>query len=145
VRSRTPDDLAAFLELPHVAVLGTHRRDGTVLLSPVWHEWSDGGFTVATTAGDVKVRHLTRDPRASILVAESEPPYRGIEVRCRATLTPEPGGATTIRLAVRYLGETRGRAYAATLGDDTLIRLEPDGPEELRAWDFADDLPSDGG
>jgi len=145
VRTLTPEDLAAFLELPLVAVLGTHWRDGSVLLSPVWHEWQGGGFTVATTASDVKVRHLTRDPRASLLVAESEPPYRGIEVRCRATLTPDPGGATAVRLAIRYLGETRGRDYAATLEDDTLIRLEPDGPGQIRVWDFADDFPPDRG
>ena len=30
---------------------------------------------------DVKARHLRRDPRASIVVAESAPPLRGIEVR----------------------------------------------------------------
>ena len=140
MRTLTPADLNDFLEQPLVAILATHWADGSVLLSPVWHEWRDGGFTVATTAGDVKVRHLTRDPRASILVAESEPPYRGIEVRSRATLAPDPGGATTVRLAVRYLGERRGREYAETLADDTLIRLEPDESGRLRAWDFADDF-----
>ena len=133
-----PDDLAAFLERPLVAVLATHWPDGSVLLSPVWHEWRDGGFSVATTAGDVKIRHVTRDPRASILVAENEPPYRGVEVRCRPEVVPDSDGAVALRLAVRYLGETRGRAYAAELGDDTLIRLRPG---EIRKWDFADDFP----
>jgi hypothetical protein len=37
-KALTPDDLADFLELPLVAVLATYRRNGTVLLSPVWHE-----------------------------------------------------------------------------------------------------------
>ena len=37
-------DLADFLALPRVAVLATYRHDGTVLLSPVWHTWRDGGF-----------------------------------------------------------------------------------------------------
>jgi hypothetical protein len=41
-----PDDLGDLLEQPLVAVLATYRRDGTVLLSPVWHEWQDGGFNV---------------------------------------------------------------------------------------------------
>src|SRR5581483_6970657 len=40
--------LADFLALPRVAVLATYRRDGTVLLSPVWHTWRDGGFDVLT-------------------------------------------------------------------------------------------------
>jgi len=30
-------DLGDLLELPIVAVLATYRRDGSVLLSPVWH------------------------------------------------------------------------------------------------------------
>jgi PPOX class probable F420-dependent enzyme len=132
-----PTDLPGFLDLPIVAVLATHRRDGSVLLSPVWHEWQDGGFNVSTSSGDVKVRHVTRHPNASIVVAESSAPYRGIEVRCTPRLVPDPGNEVGVRLAVRYLGEERGRAYAASLGDDIVIRLEPG---DLRVWDFADEL-----
>ena len=40
-------------------------------------------------------------------------------------------------IAVRYLGEEEGEAYADRGDDDILIRLEPG---RLRAWDFADDL-----
>jgi PPOX class probable F420-dependent enzyme len=138
-RDLTADDLTDFLELPIVAVLATYWADGSVLLSPVWHEWREGGFNVSTSQGDVKVRHIGRDQRASILVAESDPPYRGIEVRCRPRLVPDPEDRVGIRLAVRYLGEERGRAYAAELRDDTVIRLEPG---DVRAWDFADDLPT---
>ena len=127
------DDLGDLLDRPLVAVLATYRRDGSVLLSPVWHEWCDGGFNVVTGANDVKVRQLRRDPRASIVVYEHEPPYRGIEVRSQARL--EPAGAAVRRIATRYLGETAGTEYAETSGDDTLIRLEPG---RLRAWDFAD-------
>ena len=131
----TPEDLGDLLELPLVAVLATHRAGGHVLLSPVWHEWRDGGFDVVTGRDDVKVRHLRRDPRATILVYEHTPPYRGIEVRGRATMTEEGAGDAIRRVAARYLGEERGEAYAARGGDDTLVRLEPD---EVRAWDFAD-------
>lgn len=42
----TPEELGDLLELPLVAVLATYRRDGSVLLSPVWHQWRDGGFDV---------------------------------------------------------------------------------------------------
>lgn len=38
-----PGDL---LDKPLVAVLATLRTDGTVLLSPVYHEWRDGGFNI---------------------------------------------------------------------------------------------------
>ena len=131
-----PEDLGDLLELPLVAVLATHRTDGSLLLSPVWHEWLDSGFDVVTGHDDVKARHLRRDPRATILVYEHTPPYRGIEVRGRATLTEEGAADVVRRVAVRYLGEERGAAYAAQGGDDLLIRLEPD---VVRAWDFVDD------
>jgi len=114
-------------------VLATRRADGGVLLSPVWHQWRDGGFDVVTGAGDVKVKQLRRDPRANIVVYEHVPPYRGIEVRCEARL--EDAGDTVRRIAIRYLGERDGAAYAESAGDDTLIRLEPG---RLRAWDFPD-------
>jgi hypothetical protein len=106
-----------------------------VLLSPVWHRWRDGGFDVATGGREIKVRHLRRNPRASIVVYEHEPPYRGIEVRGEARL--EEAGDAVRDIAVRYLGEREGAAYAETATDDTLIRLEPG---RLRAWDFADQL-----
>jgi PPOX class probable F420-dependent enzyme len=130
-----PEDLGDLLEQPLVAVLATYRADGSVLLSPVWHQWRDGGFDVVTAASDVKVRQLRRDPRAGIVVYEHVPPYRGIEVRTQARL--EDAGDTVRSIATRYLGERDGAAYADSAGDDTLIRLEPG---RLRAWDFADQL-----
>ena len=49
-RDLTLDDLGDLVELRLMAVLATYRREGTVLLSPVWHEWRDGRFHVATSA-----------------------------------------------------------------------------------------------
>lgn len=49
-RNLTVDDLGDLAELGVLAVLATYRRDGTVLLSPVWHQWRDGGFDVAPAA-----------------------------------------------------------------------------------------------
>ena len=47
----TVDDLGDLLEKPLVAVLATLRADGTALLSPVYHEWRDGGFNVWVEQG----------------------------------------------------------------------------------------------
>jgi hypothetical protein len=46
-------DLADFLALPLVAVLATYRKDGAVLLSPVRHQWRDGGFDVICVPDDI--------------------------------------------------------------------------------------------
>ena len=134
-----PEDLGDLLELPLVAVLATYRRDGGVLLSPVWHQWRDGGFDVAVGPNDVKLKHLRRDPRASIVVYEHEPPYRGIEVRGEARLAPGEALDALRSMALRYLGPEDGPAYVESVSsaDTVLVRLEPD---ELRGWDFADDM-----
>jgi PPOX class probable F420-dependent enzyme len=131
-----PEDLGDLLEQPRVAILATYRRDGSVLLSPVWHEWRDGGFNVVTMSDDVKAGHMRRDPRASIVVCEDDPPYRGLELRATPTLTPLDDRSVVVRIASRYLGREAGERYAETGADDLLVRLEPG---ELRAWDFADD------
>lgn len=134
--SLSVEDLDGFLDEPLVAVLATLRKDGTVLLSPVWHEWRDGGFDVWTGADDVKTRHLRRDPRASILVAESELPLRGVEVRCTAGILEDGAHETAVRIASRYIGPEKGAAYVGSTGNPVIIRLEPG---DLRVWDFADE------
>lgn len=131
------DDLGDLAGLRLLAVLATYRRDGTVLLSPVWHEWRDGGFSVITSSRDVKAAHLRRDPRASIVVCEHVPPYRGIEVRGHGRFVTAGVGDAVQRIASRYLGREAGAAYAARADDDLIIRLEPG---DLRAWDFAGEL-----
>jgi PPOX class probable F420-dependent enzyme len=131
------DDLGDLVALPLLAVLATYRRDGTVLLSPVWHEWRDGAFQVVTGSHDVKAAHLRRDPRASIVVCEHTPPYRGVEVRCVAQLATAADGDAVRRIASRYLGAEAGAAYGGTARDDLLIRLEPG---DLRGWDFTDNF-----
>jgi PPOX class probable F420-dependent enzyme len=132
------DDLGDLLEQPLVAVLATYRRNGDVLLSPVWHEWRAGGFDVVTGHAGIKVQHLRRDARASIVVYEHEFPYRGIEVSGEARLLTDGAKDATRRIASRYLGAKAGAAYAEQTSDDTLIRLEPG---HLRAWDFSDESP----
>ena len=136
-RGLEPADLGDLLALPLVAVLATYRADGGVLLSPVWHRWREGGFDVATVSSDIKVRHLRRDPRATILVYEHVPPYRGLELRTQPRFLGEGAHETAREIAVRYLGAEAGEAYASGGTDDIVLRLEPG---ELRAWDFADEL-----
>jgi PPOX class probable F420-dependent enzyme len=131
------EDLGDLAELRLLAVLATYRQDGTVLLSPVWHEWRGGGFSVITSSRDVKAAHLRRDPRASIVVCEHAPPYRGIEVRGHARFVNTGVGDAVQRIASRYLGGEAGAAYADGADDDLIIRLEPG---DLRAWDFAGEL-----
>ena len=136
----TVADLGDLLDQPLVAVLATLRTDGTVLLSPVYHEWRDGGFNVWVERQNVKARHLRRDPRATILVAESDPPLRAIEVRGTARFIEQDVPETALRIATRYLGPEEGAADVEALrGADVIIRIEPG---DIRIWDYADEFSS---
>jgi PPOX class probable F420-dependent enzyme len=132
-------DLGDLLEQPIVAVLATYRADGSVMLSPVWFEWRDGGFNIWTgDANDRKVRHLQRDPRASLAVAEQVMPLRGLDVSGRATLGKEGFHEVVRRTAVRYAGADAADAFVAGYPEAfNVIRLVP---EKIRAWDFQDDV-----
>ena len=139
-RGLSPEDLGDLLELPILAVLATQYADGRTLLSPVWHEWEDGGFSLLTWAKDIKSQHLSRDPRASVLVAEQAPPFRSLEVQGQAVLSnPPDAGERVLRMATRYYGAAAGaeRAKAFDGIPLELIRVEPG---VIRAWDFADEL-----
>jgi PPOX class probable F420-dependent enzyme len=134
-------DLGGFLDEPRVAVMATLRRDGSVQLSPVWHEWRDGGFNVWVGADDIKARHLRRDPRLTILVAGSEPPLKGVELRGEGRFIEEAVMDTAVRIATRYVGREEAKRYVGTLaGEDVIVRIEPGA---LRVWDFADEYRAD--
>ena len=137
-------ELDALLAEPLVSTLATYRRDGHVLLSPVWHEWLDGGINICIGATDVKIRHVRRDPRAGLVVYDQRPPYRGLQLTCTPrVLETSPAEYRTVlrRIAVRYIGERSGNAYAdASPGMGVVLRLEPG---EVRSWDFADDFATD--
>jgi PPOX class probable F420-dependent enzyme len=141
-RDLSIDELGDLVSEPHVAVLATHREDGTVLLSPVYQEWRDGGFNVAVSSNDVKARHLRRDPRASLVLFEDGAPYRGVEVHTTALLITEGAREALRRLIVRFDGEEIAELDAAVIearDGPIIIRLEPR-PDELRAWDYADEF-----
>lgn len=135
-----PEDLGDLLSQPRVAILATQQADGSTLLAPVWHEWGDGGFTVMLDGNDAKVRNLRRDRRCSIVVAEDDPPYRGMEVRGEAKFADTGGPAILRRLAERYLKDHNFESYIermrAWADEGVVLRLEPG---VLRAWDFADE------
>jgi PPOX class probable F420-dependent enzyme len=137
----TVEDLGDLLDKPLVAVLATLRIDGSVLLSPVYHEWRDGGFNIWVEQQNVKARHLRRDPRATILVAESDPPLRAVEVRGRARFIKEGVSETALRVVTRYEDPEDAAADVEALrGADVIIRIEP---SDIRVWDYADEF-SDG-
>ena len=133
-----PEDLGDFLDQPKCAILATHFKNGHTLLSPVWHEWSDGGFTIFILADDAKSKHIKRNPQVSVVVAEDSPPYRGIEVRGEAKIVQYDSPPLVHRMAVRYLGEEQAPAFVESYAGVAIecLRIEPG---KLRVWDARDE------
>ena len=127
------EDLGDLLEKPILAMLATRRKDGRILISPVWHEWVDGGFLITTWANDIKSKNLKADPRTTVMVAEQEPPYRSIELSGEAVVTPLDDHMPMMsRLAARYVGDA---SYAEKFREDKIELIELK-PGVIRAWDF---------
>ena len=138
---RTIGELGDFLDLPYTAVLATHWPDGSILLSPVWHEWRDGGFNIGVPENDIKLRHIARDPRVTVVVYEQSWPSRSVEVRGVATTTTEGRDELAHRLSIRYLGPEQGQRYYDKLSSGgVVVRVEPG---TIRAWDFVDETSPD--
>jgi PPOX class probable F420-dependent enzyme len=130
-------DIGDLLEQPIVAVLATYRRDGTVLLSPVWFEHRDGLFQVwCGSIDEGKVRHVLHDPRASLVIAEQTVPWRGVEAVGRISVSSDDFRGVLHRTAERYEGpDAPARFDRSYPQDGVVLRLSPD---KLRVWDLGD-------
>jgi hypothetical protein len=109
-------------------------------VSPVWFRFADGVFEVVIAEGDVKLRHLARDPRAILVVFESVPPFRGIEVRGEATLVEGDVSEARATIAARYLGAPAGERFVALRAARPGVRVRL-GVETVRSWDLRAILP----
>ncbi len=134
------DGLGSLLDAPSPAVLTTYRQDGSALVSPVWFRWHEGAFEVVIAEGDVKLRHLARDPRCALVVFEAVRPFRGIEVHGTPELLDSDVSSARAEIAGRYLGPEDGARFAAARNKPgVLLRL---GAESARIWNLAAILPS---
>ena len=69
--------LQAFLAEPLAITVGTTRRDGSVQMVPVWHEYRDGQVWI--NAGGPRrdwLDHLRRDPRVTLFLIDPKAAVR---------------------------------------------------------------------
>jgi PPOX class probable F420-dependent enzyme len=132
--------MRSLLEAPSPATLTLRREDGEAITSPVWFRAHEDAVELVVAITDHKLEHLRRDPRCSLLIFETVQPFRGVQVRGLATLTPDDGARTRLAIASRYLGPDRGARYAdlARRPPGIVVRLPL---AEARAWDLSASLP----
>jgi PPOX class probable F420-dependent enzyme len=134
----TAPDLRAMkglLDAPAPAVLATHRKDGSVKLSPVWFRHEGDFFEVVIADDDLKLKHISRDPRVTLLIFETTPPFRGVQVSDEAEITRERLDETRRSITSRYLDDESSRALTERRkGNGTVVRI----PARLaKTWDLA--------
>ena len=95
----------AFLENPFVGIVTTVRRDGSLHTTVVWVDADDGDVVFNTVRGGAKERHLTADPRVSLLVLDPGNMYRWLAVEGTAELSEERADERIDRLSQKYLGQ----------------------------------------
>lgn len=90
--------------------------------------------------GNLKLRHLARDPRCVLVIFEAVRPFRGVEVRGVSELVECDVSSVRAAIAGRYLGVTDGARFAAERSKPgVLLRLACDSP---RVWDLSGILPT---
>ncbi len=131
------DNLHAMLVGPCPAVLTTYRSDGSALTSPVWVGVDGEYIEIVMTERDGKVRNLQRDPRCLLVLFESVPPFRGVEVRADAGIDTGTRAAEVRHgIARRYLGHEAGDRFTAARAQtpSVVVRLPT---SAARAWDLS--------
>jgi len=128
----TRERIERFLRQPLVAVLSWVTPQGEVASSPIWYEYRDGKFYLASSSAFLKVRSMLKRPAVSLCVQDPEPPYRYVTIRAMAEVRTDPEGARALdgRLARHYLGRTAGRYYTEVVsptypGEGRLVVLTP--------------------
>ena len=92
-------------ETANVGIATTLREDGSPHATVVWVDVEDGKASFNTARGRAKVKHLERDPRASVLMVDPDNPFRWVAVSGTAELTEEGADAQIDKLAKKYLGK----------------------------------------
>jgi PPOX class probable F420-dependent enzyme len=132
-------DSVSLLELPSPAVLTTYRRNGSAAVSPVWFRFHRADVEVVLAEGDVKLRHMERDPRCSLTIFEAEFPFRGVRVEGTPRLEPDDDNQARLGIASRYLGAERGRTFVDHRRTPGLVlRIQASAISE---WDLTAILP----
>jgi len=87
-----------------VAVLGTIGASGRPQLSGVWFLAEDDAVKFSLNTSRQKVKNLQADPKVSVLIFDEKTPYRYLELRGDAEVTPDPDYTFADKVGAKYGG-----------------------------------------
>jgi len=116
-------DVAEFLKGAHLASLATVRPDGRPHVTPVWYEYDGYEFIVGTFRSSQKARNVARKGFAALAIGTTQVPYKQVIIEGTARLGSQIDNVWRERVAIRYLGEAAGKAYARDTADMQFIAI----------------------
>jgi PPOX class probable F420-dependent enzyme len=126
------DEVRAFLsEGTRTGKLGWTAKDGRPLVSPVWFvvDEKTDELVFNTHSASAKGRALARDPRLSLCVDDSVPPYAYVQVQGTAMVSEDLDELRmwATRIGERYMGAERAEEFGKRNGvpGELLVRLCP--------------------
>ena len=125
----TGEEREAFLAEVHVGVIAVEREDRAPLAVPIWYGYEPGGDVLLwTDAGSVKEKLIRAAGRFAITAQVEDPPYRYVTAEGPVTSIDPADEAIGLAIAVRYLGEEDGRAFAeqSLNPNSVIIRMRPE-------------------
>lgn len=131
----TSQEIDELLSGPHIAVVSTIKPDGQPHAVPTWYDYADKEIVFHTGLRSRKYRNLRRNNRITVCVDIRTPPYKAVVIEGKAEVTVGHDGERRRRMAVKYLGEERGRRYLERMGDGevVIVRVKPD---KIISWDY---------
>jgi PPOX class probable F420-dependent enzyme len=92
-------------------------------LTEVWFLYEDGDVKLSLNTSRVKTRNLERRPECSLFLLDLGNPYRYLELRGRARVEPDAGGAFAARVGAKYGADLQ--AYDRPGDSRVVVTIEP--------------------
>ncbi len=112
-----------FLKGAHIAALATVRANGKPHVVPVWYEYDGREFTINCFRDTQKMKNIARKGVAALSVFSDSIPYQQVTVEGLARVGSALDNVWRERVAMRYLGETAGRAYTNDTADMDVVAV----------------------
>jgi len=105
-------DRERFLSDLHVGIISIPRAAKGPLTVPIWYDYEPGGEVwVITDSDSIKGKLLTKASRISLCAQTETAPYQYVSIEGPFTTRPATQ-EELLAMAIRYLGEKQGQAYA---------------------------------
>jgi len=122
-------DRERFLADLHVGVVSMNRKDAGPLSAPIWYAYEDGVVWFTTGADSRKGKLMQLGERISMVAQTETAPYQYVSVEGPIVAREAVDAERDIRpMAIRYLGEKHGNAYADASGaaGNILVKMQPE-------------------